>query len=218
MDKAAKLQVQRPPLEPPPNVASLKKEMTVTSSARVTSTGVVQEWPTGFTANLPEDRWLVLHTYPRQEKKVIADLRSRHLSGCAFFERRLRHYPGKGTQESLVPLLAGYLFVAAGREQRESVYASRRVVRIIDVPRPQELTSDLRQLITLVSSATSPLVVRPELIPGKHITITSGTFAGCNGVIIRRNHDFELVINLQLLGTSVSVTLPAEYAELADAS
>lgn len=182
---------------------------------KVTTAGLVQEWPAGFSAALPEERWLVVHAYPRQEKKVIAELQGRRLPGCAFFERRLRHYPGKGTQESLVPLIAGYLFVVGGREERDAIYATRRVVRVIDVPHPRELAGDLRSLIALVSVSTTPLVVRPELVPGRRVAITTGTFAGCNGVIVRRSHDFELVVNLELLGTSVSVTLPADYAELA---
>jgi transcription antitermination factor NusG len=189
----------------------------VVSQVKVTSVGVVQEWPNGFCGSLPEDQWLVVHAYPRQEKRVIDDLRARALPGCAFFERRLRHYPGKGTQESLVPLIAGYLFVAGGREQRDAIYATRRVVRIIDVPRPKELADDLRHLIALVRSANAPLVVRPELVPGKRVSITSGTFAGCSGVISRRSHEYELVVNLELLGTSVAVTLPADYAELVTA-
>ncbi|HEX3134252.1 MAG TPA: transcription termination/antitermination NusG family protein [Planctomycetota bacterium] len=178
---------------------------------------MVLDWPAGFSAALPEDRWLVVHAYPRQEKKTIEDLRARRLPGCAFFERRLRHYPGKGTQESLVPLIPGYLFVVGGREERDAIYATRRVVRIIDVPRPKELANDLRNLIVLVTATHSPLVMRPELVPDKRIAITSGTFAGCSGVIARRSHDYELVVNLDLLGTSVSVTLPADYAELATA-
>lgn len=186
------------------------------SAVKVTSIGMVLDWPPGFSAALPDDRWLVLHAYPRQEKKVIEDLRRRNLPGCAFFERRLRAYPGKGTQESLVPLIPGYLFVAGGREEREAIYDTKRVVRIIDVPRPLELVSDLRNLIALVTAvAKTPLMVRPELVQGKKISITNGTFAGCSGIITKRKHDFELVVNLELLGTSVSVTLPAEYAELA---
>jgi len=189
----------------------------VANQVKVTSLGVVLDWPTGFSAALPSDHWLVVHSYPRQEKKVIEALRARQLPGMAFFERRLRHYPGKGTQESLVPLIAGYLFVAAGRDHYDAIYATRRIVRIIDVPRPLELASDLRHLIALVTASTTPMVVRPELVPGKRISITSGTFAGCSGVITRRSHDYELVVNLELLGTSVSVTLPAEYAELTPA-
>jgi transcription antitermination factor NusG len=215
MDGTPLLQVAPSGLEPAAHGGTVAgRGAHVGEPVKTTSIGMVQDWPAGFSASLPEDRWLVLHTYPRQEKKAIEELRARGLAGCAFFERRLRHYPGKGTQQSLVPLLAGYLFVAAGRAEHEAIYATRRVVRIIEVPRPRELASDLRHLVALVTATTSPLVVRPELVPGRRITITSGTFAGCAGVIARRSHDFELVVNLELLGTSVSVTLPADYAEL----
>jgi transcription antitermination factor NusG len=217
MDRSPVLQARRSPLEPRSAVDTVVDHGggAVAEHVRTSSFGLVMEWPEGFSRALPDQRWLVVHAYPRQEKKVIEDLRGRKLPGCAFFERRLRHYPGKGTQQSIIPLIPGYLFIAAGREDREAIYATRRVVRIIEVPRPAELVADLRNLIALVTAATSPLVVRPELAPGKRIAITSGTFAGCAGVIARRNHDYELVVNLDLLGTSVSVTLPADYAELA---
>jgi transcription antitermination factor NusG len=185
------------------------------NSAHTTSSGVIEEWPSGFCRELPAEHWLVVHAYPRQEKKLIAELRARRLPGCAFFQRRVRHYPGKGTQESLVPLLGGYVFVAVPIGQREAIYATRRVVRIIEVPRPGELARDLRHLCALVAADHAPLLVRPELVPGKRIEITTGTFAGCAGVIARRQGQVELVVNLEVLGTSVAVTLPADLAELA---
>jgi transcription antitermination factor NusG len=176
---------------------------------------MVEDWPSGFTRQLPDSHWLVVHAYPRQEKKLIADLRARNLPGCAFFERRMRHYPGKGTQESLVPLLGGYVFVSALLSARQEIYDTRRVVRVIDVPHPLELCRDLRHLCNLVNASDAPLQVRPELTPGKRVEITAGTFAGCAGIISRRHGQLELVVNVEMLGTSVAVTLPADLAELA---
>ncbi len=177
--------------------------------------GLVQEWPIGFSAALPDGPWLVLHVKPRQEKRLIEDLRNLPFPGLCFFERRMRHYPGKGTQESLLPLLSGYLFVNAGRNERQPLFDTQRVVRILDVTQPAKLTSDLKNLCLLVGAATSPLVVRPELIIGKRVTVTQGTFAGCTGVVQRRERTYELVVNLNMLGQSVAVTLPAKFAELA---
>jgi transcription antitermination factor NusG len=157
---------------------------------------------------------MVVHAYPRQDKKVIELLQRKNLPGIAFFERRLRHYPGKGKQEFVVPLLPGYLFVAANRANYDVVYDTERVVRIIDVRNPLELTTDLRSLIKLLTVAQAPIMVRPELVPGKRVSIVTGTLAGCSGIITRRKQDMELVVNLELLGTSVAVTLPAMYAEL----
>ena len=183
-------------------------------STKQSATGLVEAWPIGFGASLPAGPWLVLHVKPRQEKQLIKDLRRLPFPGLCFFERRLRHYPGKGTQESILPLLNGYLFVNASREQREPFYDTQRVVRIIDVPQPAKLTSDLQNLCRLIGAATSPLIVRPELVVGKSVTVTQGTFTGCTGVVQRRERTYELVVNLDMLGRSVAVTLPAEFAEL----
>src|SRR5271154_2293020 len=68
------------------------------AASHITTSGLVEDWPAGFSASLPDAHWLVVHAYPRQEKKLILELRARRLPGCAFFERRIRHYPGKGTQ------------------------------------------------------------------------------------------------------------------------
>ena len=179
------------------------------------ATGVVESWPVGFAATMPEGPWLVLHVKPRQEKQLIKVLRLMPYPGLCFFERRLRHYPGKGTQESILPLLNGYLFVSASREQREAFYDTQRVVRILDVPQPAKLTADLQNLCRLIDAATTPLVVRPELVAGTSVTVSQGTFTGCTGVVQRRERTFELVVNLDMLGRSVAVTLPAEFAELA---
>lgn len=184
-------------------------------SSKEKAAGLVQEWPVGFSAALPEGPWLVLHVKPRQEKRLIEDLRRLPFPGLCFFERRLRHYPGKGTQESLLPLLSGYLFVNAGRDDRQPLFDTQRVVRILDVTQPGSLTSDLQNLCRLVGAATSPLVVRPELAIGQKVTVTQGTFTGCSGVVQRRERAYELVVNLEVLGQSVAVTLPAEFAELA---
>lgn len=190
---------------------------------QVQATGIILDWPHGFSAQLAEPNpsatttaleWMVVHAYPRQDKKIIELLQRKNLQGIAFFERRLRHYPGKGKQEFVVPLLPGYLFVTGGRAHYDTVYDTGRVVRIIDVRNPLELTTDLRNLIKLLTVAQAPMIVRPELVPGKRVNIVTGTLAGCSGIITRRKQDMELVVNLELLGTSVAVTLPAIYAEL----
>jgi transcription antitermination factor NusG len=185
------------------------------ATTTLTTSGCVKDWPESFTDRLPTDAWLVLHSYPRQEKRLMDDLRRLRIPGCVFFQNRIRHYRGKGRQMSLVPLIGGYVFVAATQRHKENIYATKRVVRIIDVSQPHVLARDLAGLCKLVSVSTEPLVVRPEIVPGKLVDIRHGTFSGCTGVVVRRQNRLELVVNLEMLGTSVSVTLPAELAELA---
>jgi transcription antitermination factor NusG len=178
--------------------------------------GEVQEWPAGFADSLPDSPWLVVHAYPRQEKRLAFDLQRKRIPGLLFFERRVRHYPGKGKQVSLVPLIGGYLFVSLDRDRRDDIFATERVVRILEPKQHDHLARDLASLRTLVRHSTEQLVVRPEIVAGRRVHVRHGTFAGCEGVVARRQNRMELVVNISLLGTSVAVTLPAEIAELAD--
>ena len=177
--------------------------------------GEVLAWPGTFDDLLSTDAWQAVHVKPRQEKKLAADAQRMGFAGCLFLERRVRVYPGKGKQVSLVPLLGPYLFLAAPREIRFDLYRTERCVRILEVPMPALLSADLRNLRTLIKGSTTPLLVRPEIVAGNRVTIRSGTLAGVSGTVSERKGLAMLVINLPLLGTSVSTTLPADWAELA---
>ncbi len=177
----------------------------------VTTSGVMLAWPDGFAAALPRSGWVVAHAKPRTEKKLAEDLLRLGIAGCLFLERRIKRYPGKGVQESQVPLLGGYLFVHLGEgRDPEPVYRTERVVRLIRVPDPGRLADDLAALQRLIEGAQRPLVVRPELMPGQVVTIASGVFSGCRGVIVRREGAAELVVNIEALGHSVAVRMGAD--------
>jgi transcription antitermination factor NusG len=174
--------------------------------------GHLEQWPADLLDG-PEPAWLVVRSLPRQEKVLARDLRELGVPGCLFLERRLRRYPGKGLQESLVPLLSSYVFVAAGLERRPAIYRTRRVHSIMPVQRPGELWRELCALRRILDCAGTPLMVRPEIITGDCVRITEGVFTGCSGVVVRRRRRSDLVVNLEILGHSVWAELPACTAE-----
>lgn len=171
-------------------------------------------WPIGFGENLPSEHWQVLHSLPRQDKQLILDLKRRNIAGVAFYENRVRKYQ-KSTQRFQVPLLGGYVFAYMPRERRMDAYDTGRIVRIIDVVDAEKLSRDLMALAKLLENVGDrPVVVRPEIVVGKTVVITSGMFAGCTGVVQRRKSNLELVVNLPVLGQSVATNIPLELAEL----
>lgn len=189
----------------------------VAPSSKLRTSGEVLEWPLGFAEALPGDYWHVAHARPRQEKLLAFDLKRRGIAGLLFLENRTRVYE-KSTQTFKVPLLGGYVFVHVPRERRDEVYDTGRIARLIDVADPERLRNDLDALRRLIAATEEgQLIVRPELIPGKLVWITSGIFSGCQGVIHRRKDNAELVVNLPLLGRSVATRIPLALAELADA-
>jgi transcription antitermination factor NusG len=130
----------------------------------------------------------------------------------------VRHYPGKGTQTSWRPLLPGYVFVNLMTDTLidATLYATGRCVHILRVSQQDHFVTELNNLLTLAEQAPSPLIVQPHLVPGIAIIIRQGTFAGCQGLVQRRQGITELVVNLQVLGCSVATTLPAEWADQMD--
>ena len=182
--------------------------MSVVSVSRLI--GEVQAWPAGLLEPLPPGPWIIAHVKPRQEKLLAGNLRYFGLGGVLFLERCERTYLRQGVQVSLVPLLPGYLFIHAGPEAYDTIYSTDRVVRLIPVHHPADLHHDLVDLIALVSRANTPMVVRPELVPGVTVELAAGSMAGLRGVIVRRKGRHEIVVNVRLLGTSVAVACAAE--------
>ncbi len=175
---------------------------------------VMHCWPLGFGESLPTNHWQVLHALPRQDKKLMCDLRRRGLAGVAFYENRERTYKN-GRQNFQVPLLGGYIFANISREQRTDAYDTGRLVRIIDVVDAYQLAQDLTALNKLLTAILDrPVIIIPQIVAGKTVLIKSGMFAGCSGVVLRCKSHLQLIVNLQVLGQSVATTIPLEVAEL----
>jgi transcription antitermination factor NusG len=188
-----------------------------TGGVIVKTQGIFEGWPEDVLDGTAKEPWLVAHANPRQEKRFVEDARAKGIPGCIFLERRLRRYHSKGIQESVVPLLGGYLFLRCGRERQEEIFRTNRIVRLMDVDEPAVLREELRNLRTLVTATTDELMVRPEIHVGDEVSITFGAFEGFKGIVVRREGISELVVNLPLLGSSVATRLPADLAERLDA-
>lgn len=175
----------------------------------------IQWWPHPPPA-LPGSRWCIAHVKPRQDKQFGQTIGASGGLSCCLLSASVRHYPGKGTQTSWLPLLPGYVFVnlAADEMTDTSLYATGRCVRILRISQQDHFVAEFSNLLTLAEQAPTPLVVQPHLVPGTEIVIRQGTFAGCQGLVQRRQGVTELVVNLQVLGCSVATTLPAEWADL----
>ena len=187
------------------------------SSARVVCSAHIHAWPGDFLSQtLPAEDWLVAHIRPRQDKLLTSYLAKIRLPGLMFYERRVHIYPDHGNREYLVPLLGAYAFIHASEQARDVIYASERLVTLITVRSTAEFTRDLGDLIALIQRAGAPPpLVSPELVPGVRVAVQEGPMAGLAGVIVRRSGRDRLVVNLPILGTSVSVELPACNARLA---
>jgi transcriptional antiterminator RfaH len=148
-------------------------------------------------------RWSVLHAKPRQEKRLLRDLRERRLA-CylPLVERRLliRGRP----ISSFVPLFEGYVFLLSRWEDRLPALSTRRVVRVLKVADQQQIWQDLRQVHRLIASGAT-LTAQAGLTPGALVEIRSGPLAGLRGRILRTVNGCRFIVQVNFIQQGASV-------------
>jgi len=166
-----------------------------------------------------EERWYVAFTRPRHEKEA-----ARWMEGLDFqvylpLARKIRKYRSRKKVVDL-PLFPRYLFVRTTLEPERHVKILRTpgvlgLVSFDGAPQPVEET-EVESLKILVSRG-SHLTVLPELVEGRWVKIVDGPLAGAVGVLQEVNRqELRLVVNVTLLGKSISVSLSPSQVEIVD--
>ncbi len=167
---------------------------------------------------LPDRRWTAAYTKARCEK-VVKEYCERHAITCYLPLRRQAKRYQRRTVETFLPMFPGYIFVQTDGEGQTRLLQSHRVVHLLTLDDLQELRliNDLRDLQHLETIAKrAEIVVKPELLPGKPVLVTSGPLQGLNGIIQRRQSHTRITVNIELLGQSASVEVDAGELELED--
>lgn len=157
-------------------------------------------------------RWFVAQTKPRQEPRVIRELRIR-TNGIEPFLPRIevtRHHAGR-RWTGLEPLFPGYLFVRMQATWQE--FAAVRwipgVHRLLgDGDRPIEVPDPLIETIQARLAPLGFVRIGFTLEPGARVRILRGPFTGLEGILERPTSRQDRVrVLLQILGTVVPVEI-----------
>ena len=154
---------------------------------------------------MPDRRWMVLYTKPRQEKSLARDLVRLQISFfLPLIEKTLQY--GQRRLCSHLPLFAGYIFTLASEVERGKMLATNRVLRVIMVDDAQRLVFDLRQLHQLILSK-APLTVESRLVPGDRVRVQKGPFAGMEGTVLHRRGKARLLVSVDFLQQGASIEI-----------
>lgn len=171
-----------------------------------------------FPANLLEiteedGQWWALYTLSRQEKQLMRKLKE---VGIGFYSpmipRRYRSPAGR-IRVSHTPLFPNYVFVQGDNDIRYQAVCTGHVSRCIEVDDAPQLITDLRQIRDLIAIG-EPLTPEARLEIGDRVRIRSGQFAGFEGMIIRRQNETRLVIDVKFMNQGASVLLEDCQVEL----
>ena len=157
--------------------------------------------------------WYVLHVKPRTEKKVFEWL---EIYGC------WRHLPlyvkvlkvQRRKVKRYLPLFPGYLFARLPWDKRRKMLATNMIVRTIPLLDARFTMHQLRQ-VTKVSKKAGPEMKRLQKTfkAGEYVRVKFGPFMGTEGYVKREGAQTSLVLNVEILGASVEVSVAPDNIE-----
>lgn len=162
-------------------------------------------------SELSDLRWWLVHTRPRSEKALAADL---DRLGIGYFLPlvRVRRRVGGRTTERALPLFPGYLFLRGGDEERCATMHTKRAANVIKVVNQTGLDADLAQ-VTRVTESDKPVDLYPGIKRGRKCIVARGPLKGLEGVVVRRRDVCRVYVAVDVLGQSAEVEIDVSMLE-----
>jgi len=143
--------------------------------------------------------WWLLHTKPRQEKKLAEQLTRFGISHYLPATKHKALTRGR-TRITWSPLFSGYFFLRGTLDQRLRALETNRLVTTHQVDDGEGLQARLWDLADLIEKG-APLTAEARLATGRRVRVKSGPFQNMEGTVIKRGGKTRLFIMVsQLLG------------------
>lgn len=150
--------------------------------------------------------WWLLYTKPRQEKQLMRHLRSLDIAHFGPQIEQRRRSPAGRIRRSYIPLFSNYVFLCGGDESRYQAVCTGCVQKATQVVDVDKFVADLIQVRNLIQLGV-PLSVEGRLAAGQRVRVRSGSFAGYEGIVVRREQETRLVVSVRFMQQGVSVKL-----------
>ena len=155
----------------------------------------------------PIPRWYALRTRSRHEKLVRQQLSKKGIEQLLPTVTRLSQWKDR-KKEIEVPLFAGYCFARFRWTERLPVLQVPGVVNAVGggsqpEPIPEEQIQSLKTLMV----STLPFDRYPYLREGMTVEVARGPLKGAQGILVRKQKPYRLVISVHLIQQSASIEI-----------
>ena len=151
-------------------------------------------------------RWWAMYTRSRQEKQLMRKLLALETPFCCPTIERRHRSPAGRIRRVHEPLFSNYVFVYGDKSARHSALTTNCISQCQQVGDGLGLTHDLAQIQRLIETG-EPLSPESRLLPGDHVRVKSGSFAGFEGTIINRMNETRLFVAVSFMRQGASVLL-----------
>lgn len=159
-----------------------------------------------------ESRWFAVYTRFKREKQVLARLEEQGIEVYLPLQEFTRRYTRK-VRKVQIPLINCYLFVRITKKEYVPVLEDPDVVHFVRFSKnliaiPEEEINILRRVVGEgIELESEPL----RLVEGDAVEIVGGQLTGLRGVLVGKQNEKNLLIELNHIGYALRLHVASEY-------
>lgn len=164
--------------------------------------------------NAPEAQsriWLVAHTRPRCEKKIVEFCSREGIESALPLYRSVKRYRGKKLVFHKV-LFPGYVFVRVEPRRRLTLAQHQHVANLLEPPDQKEFADQLGDILRALDSEVE-VRLAPEIQPGIRVRLKTGPLRGVEGIVTDRSGTLEVQLRLDFISQGAAVRVAADELE-----
>ncbi len=162
--------------------------------------------------------WYALYVKSRHEFLTYNELMKKGIIAYLPYVKKLRQWKDRKKYVNF-PLFPGYLFVHIEPVQKQflSVVKTPGVVRLLSYRPgyPIAVSSDEINSLKIMLESGRKIDIFPHLKEGMQVRVRRGPLKGAVGTLLRKEEDYMIFVNIELLGRSVGVRIYSDDVESA---
>jgi len=154
-------------------------------------------------------KWVPVRVYARCEKIVKRFCEVNRIKYYLPIKEHISRYQRR-IVKTQIPMFPGYIFVQVSTTDKMFLKGFQKVVNIFRINSGEEetLIAELNSIRLLEKMQwEKEIQIKPELVQGKSVVITSGPFQGMLGIVKKRKKTLRVSVNIEMLGQSVTAEL-----------
>ena len=161
-----------------------------------------------------EPKWHVVYTRPKLERLISTQIYKMGFETYLPLYTVIKQWSDR-KKKIEVPLFPNYIFVKIHGHQRCSILGIYGLVSFVSVEKkPVILPDNQINTIRKIMNSDFDVAVDDYFQKGQKIKIIKGQFTDLEGIIIRKNKNFRLLIQINALHKALSVNIHAGIAKI----
>lgn len=160
--------------------------------------------------------WYVVYTYPKQERRIFADLLKESINAFLPFQKVVRQWSDR-KKKLEVPLFPNYVFVQMPEKDRFKVFNVAGVTRFISFGgKPAVVSEDEINTIKQLVNHDISFEKEVSLTSGDKVKVVQGPLTGRSGVLLEKKGGKRFGIHFDSIALSISIDIQHDFLELVE--